>query len=70
MLAVAGVFLYSMASIGMTLYRYYISDKSYDDTAEQFTALATGAEDAAGGTDGAAYSASAANMEPFFMWCP
>ena len=27
-LAVAGVFLYSMASIGMTLYRYYISDKS------------------------------------------
>ena len=52
-LAVAGVFLYSMASIGMTLYRYYISDKSYDDTAEQFTALATGAEDAAGGTDGA-----------------
>ena len=24
-LAVAGVFLYSMASIGMTLYRYYIS---------------------------------------------
>ena len=51
-LAVAGVFLYSMASIGMTLYRYYISDKSYDDTAEQFTALATGAEDAAGGTDG------------------
>ena len=38
-LAVAGVFLYSMASIGMTLYRYYISDKSYDDTAEQFTAV-------------------------------
>ncbi len=49
-LAVAGVFLYSVVSIGLTLYRYHVSDKSYDDTAGQFTALASGAEDAAAGT--------------------
>ncbi len=56
-LVVAGVFLFSVTSIALTLYRYHVSDKSYDDTARQYTALASGAEDAgAGGSDGTAGS--------------
>ena len=51
-LVVAGVFLFSVTSIALTLYRYHVSDKSYDDTARQYTALVSGASDAASGTGG------------------